>query len=62
MREILIRRCRERPNRRKELRWVCEYHSQMVRDELNVLSAFLAVAEGRSFTKAAKRLGVSVTL
>jgi len=31
----------------------------MVRDELSVLSAFLAVAEDRSFTKAAKRLGVS---
>jgi DNA-binding transcriptional LysR family regulator len=32
---------------------------RMVRDELSVLSAFLAVAEERSFTKAAKRLGVS---
>ena len=31
----------------------------MVRDELSVLSAFLAVAEDRSFTKAAKRMGVS---
>jgi len=31
----------------------------MVRDELNVLSAFLAVAEERSFTRAGKRLGVS---
>jgi DNA-binding transcriptional LysR family regulator len=31
----------------------------MVRDELNVLSAFLVVAEERSFTRAAKRLGVS---
>jgi len=31
----------------------------MARDDLNVLSAFLAVAEERSFTKAAKRLGVS---
>ena len=31
----------------------------MVRDELSILSAFLAVAEDRSFTKAAKRLGVS---
>src|SRR6267143_5210357 len=31
----------------------------MVRDELNVLSAFLAVAEERSFTRAAKRLSVS---
>jgi len=29
----------------------------MVRDELSVLSAFLAVAEERSFTRAAKRLG-----
>src|SRR4051794_35517874 len=31
----------------------------MVRDDLCVLSAFLAVAEERSFTGAAKRLGVS---
>jgi DNA-binding transcriptional LysR family regulator len=31
----------------------------MVSDELNVLSAFLAVAEARSFTRAAKQLGVS---
>src|SRR6266852_4361024 len=31
----------------------------MARDELSVLSAFLAVAEERSFTRAAKRLGVS---
>jgi DNA-binding transcriptional LysR family regulator len=31
----------------------------MVRDELSVLSAFLAVAEERSFTRAAKRLAVS---
>src|ERR1700720_1253571 len=31
----------------------------MVRDELSVLSAFLAVAQERSFTRAAKRLGVS---
>jgi DNA-binding transcriptional LysR family regulator len=30
----------------------------MVRDELSVMSAFLAVAEEKSFTKAAKRLGV----
>ena len=30
-----------------------------MRDELSVLSAFLAVAEERSFTRAAKRLGVS---
>ena len=28
----------------------------MVRDELSVMSAFLAVADERSFTKAAKRL------
>src|SRR3954469_5058819 len=28
-------------------------------DDLNVLSAFMAIAEERSFTKAAKRLGVS---
>src|SRR5438128_7314226 len=31
----------------------------MLRDELSVLSAFLAVAEERSFTRAAKRLDVS---
>src|SRR5437773_10443608 len=31
----------------------------MVRDELSVMSAFLAVADEKSFTKAAKRLGVS---
>ena len=31
----------------------------MVRDELSVLSAFLAVAEERSFTRAAKRIGVT---
>jgi len=33
----------------------------MVRDELSVLSAFLLVAEERSFTRAAKRLGVSTS-
>src|SRR6267143_584644 len=31
----------------------------MVRDELSVLSAFLAVAEERSFTRAAKQIGVT---
>jgi DNA-binding transcriptional LysR family regulator len=31
----------------------------MVRDELSVMAAFLAVAEERSFTRAAKRLNVS---
>src|SRR3954467_14188153 len=31
----------------------------MVRDELSLLAAFLAVAEERSFTRAAKRLEVS---
>ena len=31
----------------------------MARDDLNVLSAFLVVAEERSFTRAAKHLGVS---
>jgi DNA-binding transcriptional LysR family regulator len=31
----------------------------MARDELSVLSAFLTVAEERSFTRAAKRMGVS---
>lgn len=33
----------------------------MVRDELSVLAAFLAVAEERSFTRAAKRLNVSTS-
>jgi DNA-binding transcriptional LysR family regulator len=33
----------------------------MARDELSVLSAFLAVADERSFTKAAKRLNVSTS-
>ncbi len=33
----------------------------MVRDELGVLSAFLTVAEERSFTRAAKQLGVSTS-
>ena len=33
----------------------------MIHDELSVLSAFLAVAEERSFTRAAKRLGVSAS-
>jgi DNA-binding transcriptional LysR family regulator len=33
----------------------------MPADELNALSAFLAVAEDRSFTRAAKRLGVSTS-
>ena len=33
----------------------------MVRDELSVLSAFVAVAEERSFTRAAKRLSVSTS-
>jgi DNA-binding transcriptional LysR family regulator len=32
-----------------------------VRDELNVLSAFLTVAEERSFTRAAKRLNISTS-
>src|SRR5947207_14829228 len=31
----------------------------MAQDDLNVLSAFLAVAEERGFTRAAKRLNVS---
>src|SRR5258706_1765088 len=36
-----------------------EEHSRVVRDELSVMSAFLAVADEKSFTKAAKRLGVT---
>jgi DNA-binding transcriptional LysR family regulator len=31
----------------------------MVRDELSVLAAFLTVAQEKSFSKAARRLGVS---
>jgi DNA-binding transcriptional LysR family regulator len=31
----------------------------MLRSDLSVLAAFLAIAEERSFTKAAKKLGVS---
>src|SRR5437899_8981693 len=31
----------------------------MMRNDLRILTAFLAIAEERSFTKAAKRLGVS---
>src|SRR5215467_16227488 len=31
----------------------------MQRNDLNILASFLAIAEERSFTKAAKRLGVS---
>jgi DNA-binding MarR family transcriptional regulator len=38
---------------------VDEERSRMVRDELSVMSAFLAVADERSFTSAAKRLGVT---
>src|SRR4029450_9744334 len=38
---------------------VDEECSPMVRDELSVMSPFLAVADERSFTKAAKRLGVT---
>jgi DNA-binding transcriptional LysR family regulator len=38
---------------------VDEECSRMVRDELSVMSAFLAVADQRSFTKAAKSLGVT---
>ena len=33
----------------------------MVRDELSVLSAFMAVAEERSFTRAAKQLNISTS-
>src|SRR5213595_4050068 len=36
-----------------------EEYSRVVRDELSVMSAFLAVADEKSFTKAAKRLNVS---
>ena len=46
----------EKPVKRTK---VCEYNSQMVRDDLSILSAFLSVAEERSFTRAAKRLGVT---
>ena len=38
---------------------VSEYNSQMVENDLSALSAFVVVAEERSFTRAAKRFGVS---
>ena len=38
---------------------VCEYNSQMVENDLSALSAFVVVAEERSFTRAARRFGVS---
>ena len=43
------------------VRWAVLYegYSRVVRDELSVMSAFLAVADEKSFTKAAKRLGVT---
>ena len=37
----------------------CEYHSQMIPTDLASLTAFVAVAEEKSFTRAAKRQGVS---
>ena len=37
----------------------CEYNSQMAENDLTALSAFVVVAEERSFTRAARRLGVS---
>src|SRR3712207_1878360 len=40
---------------------VLDYYSRMARVDLIVLEAFLAVAEERSFTRAAKRLGVSTS-
>ena len=36
-------------------------NSTMLRDELNVLAAFAVVADERSFTKAALKLGVSTS-
>jgi DNA-binding transcriptional LysR family regulator len=36
-----------------------EYHSGMDRDELGALAAFVALAEERSLSRAARRLGVS---
>ena len=38
---------------------VSEYNSQMPENDLSALSAFVVVAEERSFTRAARRLGVS---
>jgi DNA-binding transcriptional LysR family regulator len=38
---------------------LCEYHSAMRRNELAELSAFATIAEERSFTRAAVRLGIS---
>ena len=37
----------------------CEYNSQMLPSDLSALTTFLVVAEERSFTRAAKRQGVS---
>ena len=37
----------------------CEYNSQMLPKDLSALATFLVVAEERSFTRAAKRQGVS---
>src|SRR5580658_1622488 len=42
-----------------EYAWVYESSSSMPRHHLNDLSAFVAVARERSFTKAAAKLGVS---
>src|SRR5215212_6286835 len=39
--------------------WTFEQISQMLRDKVNDLIAFSAVAQERSFTRAAARLGVS---
>jgi len=38
---------------------VSEYNSQMPENDLSALSAFVVVAEERSFTRAARRLGIS---
>src|SRR5688572_610812 len=47
------------PDKVAECEWVYEFSSQMPRQSLNDLLAFITVARERSFTRAAAQLGVS---